>query len=115
MNYLFLQVPDQATNLIWFINNHHFLGIPLDIISHLLVGLIMTYLGLKIKLPFWKIMAFLFALEFGKELVDSYAYNSPMLEHFKDFFFTFLYPGLYFIRQQVDQNLFKFWRLANHR
>jgi hypothetical protein len=78
-------------NIFGYISNNDLFGvIPLDIICHIIIGLVVTKVCLKLNLGFIKTLIVVSIMAIGKEYYDSFVlYNgNKALEHFKDIFFT---------------------------
>lgn len=78
--------------LLSYINDNSFLGIPMDVVAHFMVGAFIVISGLMFRIPFGAVLVVLFTLTTAKEVRDFLVYNSPLDENIKDYFFSFLYP-----------------------
>lgn len=81
-----------------------FLGIPLDTTLHVLVGFLVTYIGLKLKFSFLRVFIFLLILESLKALHAAMTIDHDILHGMKEFFATFIYPALLWLVRKIREN-----------
>ena len=94
-------------NFFGFISTYEIAGvIPLDLLLHLLVGMIITLVGVYKNLSLKVIFFFLLLVALGKELND-YIFHLPRdpWEYISDFLITFTYIALLFGTRKLKQKL----------
>jgi hypothetical protein len=69
-------------------------GFPLDTSLHIIVGFLITYIGLKLKFKFLQVFIFLLIVESIKALYAAMTIDYSILHGMKEFFATFIYPAL---------------------
>jgi hypothetical protein len=75
-------------------------GIPLDTTLHVIVGFLVTFIGLKLKFSFLRVFIFLLILESIKAIFAAMTINHDFLHGMKEFFATFTYPAfVWFVRK----------------
>lgn len=90
----------QINNFFGFISSVTFYGIPLDTTLHIIVGFLVTFIGLKLNFSFRRVFIFLFIIESIKATHAAMTIDHDILHGAKEFFATFLYPaGLFLIRK----------------
>lgn len=76
-------------------------GLPLDTTLHVLVGFLVTFIGLKLKFSFLRVFIFLFILESIKATQAAMTIDHDTLHGMKEFFATFTYPALLWIVRKI--------------
>lgn len=69
-------------------------GFPLDTTLHVLIGFLVTYIGLKLKFSFLRVFIFLLILESIKAIFAAMTIDHDIFHGMKEFFATFIYPAL---------------------
>lgn len=69
-------------------------GFPLDTTLHIIVGFLVTFVGLKLKFSFLRVFIFLLIMESIKATFAAMTIDHDILHGMKEFFATFLYPAL---------------------
>lgn len=88
--------------LMRFISAYKIMGIiPADLLIHFVLGLVITVIGLKRKMPLWKVFVLLVFIALLKELNDYYFHTfAGWREYIEDFLFTILYIFVLFVVRQ---------------
>lgn len=74
--------------------------IPLDTTLHVVVGFLVTFIGLKLGFRFGRVFLFLLALETIKATHAAMTIEHDWLHGAKEFFATFVYPAwVYLVRK----------------
>jgi len=83
------------------ISEYYIFGIiPLDTTLHVVVGFLVTFVGLKMGFRFGRVFLFLLALETIKATHAAMTIDHDWLHGAKEFFATFTYPAwVYLIRK----------------
>lgn len=79
------------------ISKTYYFGIPLDTTLHVVVGFLITYIGIKLKFSFKKVFIFLFIIESLKALMGAMTIDHNIWHGLKEFFATFIYPAIYWL------------------
>lgn len=69
-------------------------GFPLDTSLHIIVGFLITYIGLKLKYKFLHVFIFLLIIESIKAIYAAMTIDYSILHGMKEFFATFTYPAI---------------------
>ena len=75
-----------------YISRTYIWGIPLDTTLHVLVGFLVTYFGLKMKISFGRVFFFLLIIESLKAISAAMTIDHNIAHGLKEFFATFIYP-----------------------
>lgn len=68
--------------------------VPLDTTLHIIVGFLITFIGLKMKISFLKVFIFLLILESIKAVSAAMTIDHDIFHGMKEFFATFTYPAM---------------------
>lgn len=81
-------------NFFGFFSKTYIFGvIPLDTTMHVLVGFLVTFIGLKLGYRFVRVFLFLLVLESLKATHAAMTIDHDVLHGLKEFFATFTYPA----------------------
>jgi hypothetical protein len=89
------------------ISNTTVLGLPLDTTLHVLIGFLVTYIGLKCRFKFLHVFLFLLVLESIKALFAAMTINHDFYHGLKEFFATFIYPAWIWIVRKIKSSQIK--------
>ncbi len=79
--------------ILGYISKTKFWGIiPLDIVSHVVVSIMLTIVGIKLKISYLKICCGILTCALLKEFYDSFVLTSTWIEHIKDIVVTMIFP-----------------------
>lgn len=78
-------------------------GIPLDTTLHVVVGFLVTYIGLKLKFSFFRVFIFLLIIESIKAALGAMELSFTFLHGLKEFLATFTYPALVWCVRKIKQ------------
>ena len=91
-------------NFFALISKTYILGvIPLDTTLHIVVGFLITFIGLRMGYKFWKVFLFLFVLESIKAIHASFTIDHDILHGLKEFFATFIYPAWVYLVRRIKE------------
>jgi hypothetical protein len=76
-------------------------GLPLDTTLHVLVGFLITFIGLKLNFKFLRVFLFLLVLETMKAVMAATTIDHDIFHGLKEFFATFTYPALVFFIRKI--------------
>lgn len=82
-------------------------GLPLDTTLHIVVGFLVTAIGLKLKFSFLRVFIFLLILESIKATHAAMTIEHDVLHGLKEFFATFIYPALLWIIRKIRASKIK--------
>lgn len=82
-------------------------GFPLDTTLHIIVGFLVTYIGLKLKFSFFRVFIFLLVIESIKATFAAMTIDHDIFHGMKEFFATFLYPALRWIVIKIKASSIK--------
>ncbi|MBC7540656.1 MAG: hypothetical protein H7281_17685 [Bacteriovorax sp.] len=75
-------------------------GFPLDTTLHIVVGFLVTFIGLRLKFSFLRVFIFLLIIESIKATFAAMTIEYSFLHGMKEFFATFIYPAfVWFVRK----------------
>jgi len=78
-------------------------GIPLDTTLHVVVGFLVTFIGLKLKFSFLRVFLFLLFIESLKAFHAAMTIDHDILHGMKEFFATFTYPAILWVIRKVKE------------
>lgn len=95
---------DAINKFFGLISATSFWGIPLDTTLHVIVGFLVTFIGLKLKFRFSRVFIFLLVLESLKAIQAAMTIDHSMLHGMKEFFATFTYPALVWLVRKIKSS-----------
>jgi hypothetical protein len=96
-----VELNNWVSNLFALISKTTILGLPLDTTLHVLVGFLITYIGLKLKFSFLRVFIFLLIIESIKAYFAALTIEHSILHGMKEFFATFVYPALLWLVRKI--------------
>jgi hypothetical protein len=79
-------------------------GFPLDTTLHIVVGFLVTFIGLRLKFSFLRVFIFLLVIESIKATFAAMTIDHSILHGMKEFFATFLYPAFVWVVRKLKSS-----------
>jgi hypothetical protein len=90
-----------VSNFFALISKTTIFGLPLDTTLHVVVGFLITYIGLKLKYSFLRVFIFLLIVESIKAYYAALTIEYSILHGIKEFIATFVYPAMVWLVRKI--------------
>ena len=102
-----MNIFEPIAQLFALISKTTFWGIPLDTTLHVIVGFLITFIGLRLKFSFFRVFIFLLVIESIKATFAAMTINHDFYHGLKEFLATFTYPALVLLIRKIKSYLAK--------